>query len=64
MRQHEYLDPCIVLQRKQEETCLGCDRLVTSRWGGTRKFVCSDGVQKASLEIYEMKRCRKYVEST
>jgi len=53
-------DPAIVLEEKQNRTCLGCARLECSRWAGTRKYVCSIGVQKASTDIYEMKRCKKY----
>lgn len=62
MRRFEYLDPAIVLERKQEGTCLGCDLLEISRWSGTRKYVCSKGFQKASTEWSEMRRCRKYEE--
>lgn len=53
-------DPAIVLEEKQNETCLGCEQLQCSRWSGTRKYVCSSGVQKASTDIYEMRRCKKY----
>lgn len=53
-------DPAIVIEERQEKTCLGCDRLECSRWAGTRKYVCSIGVQKASTDIYEMNRCKKY----
>ncbi|MFP3428753.1 hypothetical protein SB781_03285 [Paraburkholderia sp. SIMBA_061] len=53
-------DPAIVLEEKQNQTCLGCEELQTSRWSGRRKYVCSLGVQKASTDIYEMQRCKKY----
>jgi hypothetical protein len=53
-------DPAIVLEEKQDATCLGCEELQISRWSGTRKYVCSIGVQKASTDIYEMRRCKKY----
>lgn len=54
------MDPAIVLERKQDGTCLGCAALELSRWGGTRKYVCSQGNQKASTEWTAMRRCRKY----
>ncbi len=60
MRRFEFLDPAIVLERKQDGTCLGCNLLVLSRWGGTKKYVCSKGNQKASLDWVEMRRCNKY----
>jgi hypothetical protein len=53
-------DPAIVLEEKQSKTCLGCEQLECSRWSGTRKYVCSIGVQKASTDIYGMPRCKKY----
>lgn len=56
-------DPCLVLQRKQEQTCAGCDSFTTQTYLGVRKFVCGRGRQKASTEIQEMRRCRAYVES-
>jgi hypothetical protein len=60
MRTFEYLDPRIVLERRQDETCLGCAELIRSRWGGTTKYLCNKAVQKASTDPYEMKRCKKY----
>lgn len=57
-------DPAIVLEEKQNATCLGCEQLECSRWSGARKYVCSIGVQKASTDIYEMKRCKKYSDGT
>jgi hypothetical protein len=60
LRRHEYQDPCVVLEQKQNATCLSCVQLVSSQWGGTRKFVCSTGQQKASIDIYEMRKCRKF----
>lgn len=60
MRRFEYMDPCLVLERKQEGTCLGCVLLERSRWTGTTKYVCSIGQQKASTEWTEMRRCKKY----
>lgn len=53
-------DPAIVLEERQEKTCLGCEQLERSRWSGTTKYVCSIGGQKASTDIYEMQRCKKY----
>ncbi|OUL79881.1 hypothetical protein CA603_32905 [Paraburkholderia hospita] len=53
-------DPAIVLEEKQEKTCLGCNQLERSRWSGTTKYVCSIGMQKASTDVYEMPRCKKY----
>ncbi|MBB5547518.1 hypothetical protein GGD70_007878 [Paraburkholderia fungorum] len=53
-------DPAIVLEEKQEGTCLGCERLERSCWSGTAKYVCSRGMQKASLDVYQMIRCNKY----
>ncbi|CAE6811534.1 hypothetical protein R69746_05643 [Paraburkholderia aspalathi] len=53
-------DPAIVLEEKQNATCLGCEQLERSRWSGTTKYVCSIGGQKASTDIYEMQRCKKY----
>jgi hypothetical protein len=60
VRQHEFLDPAIVLERKQDGTCLGCAELVRSQWGGTTKYVCSKGFQKASVQWTEMRKCKKY----
>jgi hypothetical protein len=62
VRRRDFLDPALVLELRQSETCLGCDRLVISRWGGTKKFVCSIGTQKAALHIDDMRRCKKYHE--
>jgi hypothetical protein len=55
-------DPAIVLERKQNGTCLGCQSLTEQRYMGTRKFVCCRGKQKASTDIQEMRRCRSYAE--
>ncbi len=60
MRRFEYMDPSVVLERKQEGTCLGCTELIRSRWGGDTKFICNKAVQKASLTWEDMKRCKKY----
>lgn len=60
MRRFEYLDPSIVLEIRQEGTCVGCILLERSRWSGTTKYVCSIGKQKASTEWTEMRRCKKY----
>jgi hypothetical protein len=60
MRRFEYGDPALVLERKQEGTCVGCILLERSRWSGTTKYVCSLGQQKASTEWTEMRRCKKY----
>ncbi|MBK3841734.1 hypothetical protein [Paraburkholderia aspalathi] len=49
-----------MLEEKQNATCLGCEQLERSRWSGTTKYVCSIGGQKASTDIYEMQRCKKY----
>jgi hypothetical protein len=62
MRLGDFRDPAIVLERRQERTCLGCVDLISSRWAGVTKFVCNKGVQKAALRIYEMQRCKKYKE--
>ena len=53
-------DPMLVLMERQEKTCLGCEQLERSRWSGTTKYVCSIGAQKASTDINEMQRCKKY----
>jgi hypothetical protein len=55
-------DPMIVLQRKQSETCAGCDSLIVERYMGVRKFVCRRGKQKSSTDINEMRRCKAYTE--
>lgn len=62
MRRVQFGDPATILEHKQNGTCLGCAQLVVSRWAGTKKYVCNKAVQKASLDVYEMKRCRKYTE--
>ncbi|WP_438391096.1 hypothetical protein [Caballeronia sp. DA-9] len=54
------MDPSIVLERKQEATCLGCGDLIRSRWGGVTKYLCNKAIQKASTEWIEMRRCKKY----
>jgi hypothetical protein len=55
-------DPMLVLQRKQAETCAGCDSLIVQKYMGVRKFICRRGKQKASTDIQEMRRCKAYVE--
>lgn len=60
MRRFEFLDPAVVLERKQDGTCLGCVELVISRWSGARKYVCSKGHQRDSIEWIEMHRCKRY----
>lgn len=60
MRRGDFRDPAIVLEEKQNRTCLGCNQLERSRWSGTTKYVCSIGMQKASTNVYEMPRCKKY----
>ncbi|MEP9322365.1 hypothetical protein PPMP20_04380 [Paraburkholderia phymatum] len=49
-----------MLEEKQSRTCLGCNQLERSWWGGTSKYVCSIGMQKARTDVYEMPRCKKY----
>jgi hypothetical protein len=60
MKWFEFRNPETVLERKQKGTCLGCVEPQVSRWGGVRKYVCSKGQQKASLDWIEMRRCNKY----
>lgn len=60
MRRGDFRDPAIVLEEKQNRTCLGCNQLERSRWSGTTKYVCSIGMQKSSADVYEMPRCKKY----
>ena len=60
VRRGDFRDPAVVLERRQERTCLGCSKLLKDMWGGTAKYVCRIGVQKAALDVYEMRRCRKY----
>lgn len=62
MRRGDFRDPSIVLEEKQNRTCLGCAQLERSRFAGVTKFVCMKGAQKAALDVYEMRRCRKYVD--
>ncbi|MPW16922.1 hypothetical protein GCT13_08255 [Paraburkholderia sp. CNPSo 3157] len=51
-----------MLEKKQNRTCLGCNQLERSWWGGTSKYVCSIGMQKARTDVYEMPRCKKFNE--
>lgn len=60
MRRGDFRDPAIVLEQKQARTCLGCRELERRCWMGTTKYVCLLGVQKAGLDVYEMRRCKKY----
>ncbi|MGU7784898.1 hypothetical protein [Burkholderia sp. PU8-34] len=60
MRRGDFRDPAIVLEAKQARTCLGCRELERRRWMGATKFICLLGVQKAALDVYEMRRCKKY----
>jgi hypothetical protein len=60
LRRWEYGDPAMILEIRQNSTCLGCSQLVRSRWTGTTKYVCSIGQQKSSTEWTEMRRCKKY----
>jgi hypothetical protein len=62
MRCGDYRDPAIVLEEKQECTCLGCEWIRKETWCGSTKFVCHIGVQKASKDVYEMARCKKFIE--
>lgn len=62
MRRGDFRDPALVLEGKQSRTCLGCWKLKKETWGGNTKFVCQIGVQKAAMDVYEMKRCKKYKE--
>ncbi|WP_177314408.1 hypothetical protein [Burkholderia ubonensis] len=49
-----------MLEQKQARTCLGCRELERRCWMRTTKYVCLLGVQKAALDVYEMRRCKKY----
>ncbi|KWN77075.1 hypothetical protein WT90_06845 [Burkholderia stagnalis] len=60
MRRGDFRDPAIVLEQKQARTCLGCRELERHCWMRTTKYVCLLGVQKAALDVYEMRRCKKY----
>lgn len=62
MRRGDYLDPAIVLERRQEASCAGCAYLERDLTPGFRKFTCSEGVQKASQDVLEMPKCRKFTE--
>lgn len=62
MRRGDFRDPMIVLEEKQNGTCLGCCQLERNRFAGVTKFVCLLGVQKAALDVYEMPRCKKFIE--
>lgn len=62
MRRGDFRDPAIVLEEKQNCTCLGCEQIKKETWCGSTKFVCRIGVQKASSDVYEMPRCRKFIE--
>jgi hypothetical protein len=53
-------DPAIVIEERQERTCLGCVELQRNRWAATTKYVCGTGRQRASTDIYEMRRCKNY----
>lgn len=62
MRRGDYRDPAVVLEEKQGRTCLGCEQIKKETWLGTTKFVCRIGMQKASTDVYEMPRCKKFIE--
>lgn len=62
MRRGDFRDPMIVLEEKQNRTCMGCAQIERNRFAGVTKFVCLLGVQKAALDVYEMPRCKKYVD--
>ncbi|MEX3961041.1 hypothetical protein AB4Y42_02305 [Paraburkholderia sp. EG286B] len=62
MRRGDFRDPAIVLEEKQDLTCLGCEQIKKDTWCGTTKFVCRIGMQKASIDVYEMPRCKKFIE--
>lgn len=64
MRRFEFLDPEIVMERKQAATCAGCKKLHCSQWSGVRNYVCLVGAQKSSTDWTAMKRCKKYEELT
>lgn len=62
MRRGDFRDPAIVLEEKQNRTCLGCEQIKKQTWCGSSKYVCQIGVQKSSQDIYEMPRCKKFIE--
>jgi hypothetical protein len=62
VRRGEYRDPAIVLERRQEASCAGCTHLERDLTPGFRKFTCSKGIQKASQDVLEMPKCRKFTE--
>lgn len=62
MRRGDYRDPAIVLEERQSRTCLGCEAIKKETWLGRTKYVCRIGVQKGSADVYEMARCKKFIE--
>lgn len=62
LRRRDYGDPLEILLRRESETCAGCQSLDSQKWIGITKFVCRRGVRKASTEIEEMRRCKRYAE--
>lgn len=62
MRRGDYRDPAIVLEERQNSTCLGCELIRKETWLGRTKYVCRIAVQKASADVYEMVRCKKFIE--
>lgn len=62
MRRGDYRDPAVVLEEKQGRTCLGCEFIKKDSWLGRTKYVCRKSVQKASADVYEMIRCKKFIE--
>ncbi|QNB13448.1 hypothetical protein G5S35_17620 [Paraburkholderia tropica] len=62
MRRGDFRDPAIVLEEKQSRTCLGCEQIDKQTWCGSSKFVCLIGAQKSSRDVYEMQRCKKFIE--
>jgi hypothetical protein len=62
MRHGDYRDPALVLEEKQEGTCLGCEFIKKEKWLGRTKYVCRIAVQKSSADVYEMIRCKKFIE--
>ncbi|WP_322069949.1 hypothetical protein [Paraburkholderia bannensis] len=62
MRRGDFRDPAIVLEERQEQTCIGCEQIIKETWCGSTKFVCRIGMLKSSRDVYEMRRCKKFIE--
>lgn len=63
LRRRDFRDPAVVLEEKQNRTCLGCIYLWKSPLGGP-EVACRLRKKKAKKCVDETRRCESYCDGT